>query len=471
VANPAETRLNRAAVERALIAVGLVVFFLCLPFEISSDGRLRYMDLGTLIEGPELRVRGERVADLSPQDRQRILSCSRIGPLFSAPLWYLGKVWRSPSYWLARYNFFVFTLGLLGMHALLRPSVDPALLRRFLLLLIAGSMFPYHLREYLAEVFTSVFAAVGMVAVYTGRGALGWPLIVLAVGNSPACALGLAAVVAVCALRSRRWRCVLALPCAAGLILLEAWLRRGSPLATGYEGNAGFRTVLPYSGLPGFSYPLFFGVLAILLSFGKGLAWFAPGLALSWTGEMKKAPEPWAGVQRLWLWFLAGMIPVYAKWWAWYGGRFWGPRFFLFASIPACAALAAHLRPRNLSPGLKAAVLAALTLSVWVGLNGATFGDANLDVCWHDDYRLEHLCWHTPEFSVLWRPFTADARHRWLPLFAGGRLHPAPLALGLYFLAVYLYLAGPLWAGLTRDIAALGAKFVAERLNFRTWRF
>ena len=33
-------------------------------------------------------------------------------------------------------------------------------------------------------------------------------------------------------------------------------------------------TILTYSGRPGFSYPLFFGVLSVLFSFGKGLVCF-----------------------------------------------------------------------------------------------------------------------------------------------------------------------------------------------------
>ena len=60
-------------------------------------------------------------------------------------------------------------------------------------------------------------------------------------------------------------------------ILLEAWIRRGSPFATGYENERGLRTLLPYSGLPGFTYPFVLGVLSSLFSFGKGLLFFAPG--------------------------------------------------------------------------------------------------------------------------------------------------------------------------------------------------
>src|SRR4029078_4990998 len=38
--------------------------------------------------------------------------------------------------------------------------------------------------------------------------------------------------------------------------------------------------------------------------------------------------------------FLAGLILVYARWWAWYGGWGWGPRFLLYAGVPSALGLA-----------------------------------------------------------------------------------------------------------------------------------
>jgi hypothetical protein len=98
-------------------------------------------------------------------------------------------------------------------------------------------------------------------------------------------------------------------------------------------------------------------------------------------------------------------LMVYAQWWSWYGGFFWGPRFFLVASLPASLILAARLRfpdpalQTNLMTGL------ALSLSFWVGINGAVFDQQGLDLCVQDQHALEFLCWYVPEFSVLWRPF------------------------------------------------------------------
>ena len=108
----------------------------------------------------------------------------------------------------------------------------------------------------------------------------------------------------------------------------------------------------------------------------------------------------------LWSLFLAGLVAVYSKWWAWYGGVFWGPRFFLFASIPASMALAswsmAHSGPRW-RPWLASV---AILWSCWVGVNGLVYRNYALDVCTSDHYTLEFLCWYVPEFSTLFGPLT-----------------------------------------------------------------
>jgi hypothetical protein len=93
--------------------------------------------------------------------------------------------------------------------------------------------------------------------------------VVLGVVNTPATAVGLA--LSRCIARGARGarRRDVAAAVAAGLILLENTIVRGGPLITGYAGNHGATTVMPFSGMPGFSYPLFSGVLSLLFSFGK----------------------------------------------------------------------------------------------------------------------------------------------------------------------------------------------------------
>src|SRR5205085_1593251 len=134
--------------------------------------------------------------------------------------------------------------------------------------------------------------------------------------------------------------------CVAGLLVLgESWLRRGSPFDTGYGGDHGIQTVLPYSGRPGFSYPFLLGVVSILFSFGRGLMFFTPGLLLWLDARTRDALVRHRRTVVPMLLAVAGLVLVYAKWWAWYGGISWGPRFFVFAAIPASLFVAARARP------------------------------------------------------------------------------------------------------------------------------
>ena len=111
----------------------------------------------------------------------------------------------------------------------------------------------------------------------------------------------------------------------------------------------------------------------------------------------------------------------------------------LFASIPAAFALAVSLaEARRQSLWRNVITLLVLALSCWVGLNGAVFGTANLEVCRADGYSLESLMWYAPEFSVLWRPLvTMDGLPMWqwprAAAFALGFAHlAAPLVMGIY---------------------------------------
>ena len=108
------------------------------------------------------------------------------------------------------------------------------------------------------------------------------------------------------------------------------------------------------------------------------------------------------------------MVAVYSRWWAWYGGVFYGPRFFLIASIPASLVIAVRLRPGERSPTAILVSVSALALSLWVGVTSA-IGSATPPICTQDDFALEHLCWYTPEFSALWRPLSTSPRSRRAP--------------------------------------------------------
>ena len=433
-----------ALIETALIVLGMVLYFFVMPHNIGGiDGWDRYRAVAALLEK----------GAFSPT------AYSMIGPLGAVPLYWLGKVWLGPEWWLARYNCIVFGLGLLGFYLVLTQFLRPALVRRFLLVLVGASMFPNHLRSFQGDVFTAIALGLGFALLGMRKGGWGWPLAVLGVVNTPATAVGYALALARRALKNRRWRHVVALVAVVALVLGENWIRRGHPLVTRYEGNCGIRTFMPYSGLPGFSYPAGFGILAILFSFGKGLVFFAPGLLLSGrvkAGQIHGKVMDWFCSL---LWVVAGMVLVYGHWWAWYGGFSWGPRFFLLASIPASLALAVSLQaPLRIMPRL--AVLAVLALSVWVGINGAVYNLDQLGICVENDYALESAMWYVPEFSVLWRPFVVSRT-----------LHSEDNWLIGYGILVFLYLGGPLIRSTVGEARQLLVAWLQPKLKLTHWRF
>ena len=422
-------------VELGLLVSGAALLIFVLPHEIEGDGRIRYLALAELIEWHGV--------SRTPY--------SLVGPLVSAPLYFLGKFVGTPDWWCARFNTFVFLAGLWAMGTLLRDRMDRQTRDTFLLLLMAASMFPYHLEGYFAEVFTAVCVAVGLLAVRSGHTAAGWTAAVTGAINTPASLGGLGLAAAVEAWDTRQVRHFIAPVIAAFGLMAESWLRRGSPFATGYEGNFGATTLLPYSGKPGFSYPLAFGVLSITLSFGKGIFYYAPGLLL----PLRRTVE----VNRLWIAFLIGLILVYARWWAWWGGLFWGPRFFLFASVPAALALADWIgRSRDLRLRDLWIALVFLTLSAWIAVEGAMFDFAGLGACRTD--ATEWLCLYVPEFSALWRPFvewTAPTARQWI--------------IGAFCLIVYLRFATPIVRELVLQNKAAAAAIQHARVRRGAWRF
>ncbi len=150
---------------------------------------------------------------------------------------------------------------------------------------------------------------------------------------------------------------------------------------------------------------------------------------------------------------------AYASWWSWYGGWYWGPRFFLFASVPASWILAKLIHASRKSLLLSTVTLCLVTFSMWVGVNGVVFQQKTLDVCAADNYALESLCWYVPEFSPLLRPFiTHDSLQLtdWLTL--------------ILFAVIWLYLIIPLVIDLFQQ---LKTAYQTHRpmVKFSSWKF
>lgn len=366
--------------ELALIVAAPYVYYL-MPHDFGSDGYLRlettrYLALGQVIDQP----------------------VPLLFSILALPLYHFGDV-------VVLFNMAILFTGLAAMAIILWRVAPADVLRRFTLIVLAASMFGHHTQVFFGELMTAFFVAIGMALMVTGWSTLGIAAGILGAVNMPASVPALSLMLLDRAKPPYRvlkaaWPAAI---CAV-VLMLEYYLRRGDPFSTGYEGDFGRQSILPYSGLPGFSYPFVFGVLSILFSFGKGLALFAPGLWLMLRRTADRMPDALRLFQRHGVWFLAGLVIVYAKWWAWPGGWFWGPRFFLFASIPASFALAIHLSDTRATTAAKALTVAVLAWSAWVGISGAVYGQNEMGIC-SAEANIEPLCWYAPEFSALFRPF------------------------------------------------------------------
>lgn len=416
----------RARVEWALIGYGFVILFFLLPHALAGDDNTRFNDIEQLLHGG-------RISNSS---------YSLTMPIISIPVLALGNLVESRSWWAGHFNVIVVAVGVLVAHGQLRGRVDARLFRLTVLSLLFASFLTNRLRDYNAEVLTATLVTCGILCLATDRHVvLGWAAIVIGVVNTPAALVGLVLMAAYQAGRTRRFRQLIPVPAAAGLIMLEDWIRRGGPLVTGYGGNHGARTIMPYSGLPGFSYPFLLGLASILFSFGRGLLFFTPGLAL-WLDGATRRLLPRRRAITLMLLFTSGLVLIYSKWWAWYGGLAWGPRFFLFAAVPATLFLASRLLRSGVSWRADLLTLAVLALSAWVACAGAIADLNALSFCTWDGARAhEQLCWFTPDYSSLWQPV------RQFP-----ELTTSTLVVALSCGGVFAYLAAPLVTSLMRSL-------------------
>lgn len=380
------TERRGRVVDVVLLVVGIAIL-LVVPHEMGADGEARYRTLELFVTTGKLES----------------AKYSVVMPLFAAPLWALGWVFGRPREAAAFLNPILFVVSLVVAARELAKELAPSALRVALILLVYASMFPNHVQSFYGEAFTAVAVFLGVLWLSRERAFIGWAAILLGTVNTPATLVGAAFIAIREAARVRRCTPLLAPAIALALIRVESWAVRGSLFTTGYLGDAGFKNLLPYSGKPGFSYPWLFGLLAIFLSFGKGLVFFVPGLfvpmARGATARLKR-------IHGTLVVFVLGLVVVYAKWWAWYGGWFWGPRFFLVAAVPAALALAARTPPRATQsfPGTLA-VLGAMALSFWVGVDGLVFNQTGLGLCTQNRFELEAFCQFVPEMSALWHPF------------------------------------------------------------------
>lgn len=377
------TERRWAAATIALTAVALVLLFTITPHAVTGDAWVRYLKLDALLRDGTIKRE----------------PYSLVGPLFASPLWLFGgaRVW-----WVARFNVLVLAAGVFATWAALARVAPPGERASAALLLAASGMLPNATNDFYGEMFSTMMAGTGLLLVWAQGRAAGWIAVVLGVANMPASAIGMLFAALHRAWVRRRFDGLVALACAAAIILIENRIVRGAPLNFGYAGNHGAATMLPFSGMPGFSYPIVLGALSLLFSFGKGLLFFAPALLL--IGVARRARPALAPFFDASLVFLAGVLLVHGHFWSWYGGWKWGPRYVVFAAYPSAIALAVALGVARTARA--AAVTLLITVwTVWVGASGVVFDLTGLDECLANGWALEHLCWYVPEYSPLFRPF------------------------------------------------------------------
>ncbi len=384
--------MNRIKWEIFLIVLGVVIYVLSLPHGIHGDASVRYDALRNLLA----------TGQLTP------MVYSYVHPIFSAPLLLFGYLYKDGFWWVSRFNTFVAfaTIAYVAYVARAWKDWNASRVRLLVLLLLGATMLPKHVTDYYAEVFSACLALAAIFFYQRGRSFWAVLALCLSTWNVIATIFGAAALLCFFALRSRRWRYLAALPLLPLGFAVENYLKYGELYPTAYMAmQVGPHTMLPYAMGPGFSYPLFFGLLNVLFSFGRGILFFAPGLIALfhpalWRGQDRSKEVLWASAA-----YMVGLTLVYAKFWAWHGGAFWGPRYFLFASLLAAFALASLSGEEGLSPPWRTYWVGAVLLSLWVGCQGVLFGTDFLEDCFSRGHELEFVCNYVPEYSVLWRFF------------------------------------------------------------------
>lgn len=383
--------IDRIKIGHFILFISILIYWTILPFQATGDGLQRVTMIKELFENNTISNSAYSI----------------IGPLFASPLYFIDKIlFTNKFYFLYRFNFFIFCIGLIFLYNILKDIYDHSFVINFLILLVSGSMFSNHIQDFYGEVYTAIFLAIGFCyIIYKNKPILGSIFILFGTTNIPATLIGISFVSIYFICIKKNVRYILIPIFSLFCIFLENYIRKGNILISGYEYNFGEKTALPYSSIPNFSYPFLFGILSILFSFGKGLIFFTPGIFLPiFTKTLSFYNNKFKQFMIPFILMTIGLILVYSKWWAWYGGLFWGPRFFLIASILS-SFMIAILLSKQYKPILS---ILLITLSIWIGTNGAVFRNENISECIMNKYYLESFCWYIPEFSILWRPFVIN---------------------------------------------------------------
>jgi len=336
---------------------------------------------------------------------------SVIHPLIVAPLYRFAQVLGDGEWMIDHFGLFLWVIWSCWVSSRLKLHRGLRVALLFQILSFC-SMLTVYLVGFNTEFFSALMVSGGLLAALTeqgtfGRGA-GWFFVAIGVANVPAQIPGLAVISVILAIRRRTIAPIIALAATGAIAVAEASYSMGHFALSKYDpGSAANSPLLPWGEVKGFNHPLIFGLVGIVFSLGRGLVFYIPAMWLS-VRRLGDGVRDWASCLAV---FVVALVPLYAKWWAWYGGVTFGPRFFLLGCVPGAFALAEWMaRAPSLSRARRAVLIAVAALSAWVAAIGGIFyiTPGSAFRCIGESYRYEPLCWYSAEYSSLLAPLWDD---------------------------------------------------------------
>lgn len=388
---PALKRPRTRWVAATLLVLTAAAFMTRMPTHASYDDETRRQAVLALVDG-----------------HWSTMKYSMVMPLLAVVPYRLAQAVGQGDFFLRHFNLFVWAAWslLVGWRlSLLRGTRFAAAV----VTLSSVSMLAAYLTTFNAEALSLMMMSAGLFLLLDagGRGARAAGVMLTALGAAvvPVQVVGLALVGLVRLVRRRDpWILAAAvMAVAAGVVDVAVTQHQFGFTKYSVEGTT--FEVLPWGAVHNFGYPFVFGLLAVLFSFGRGLVWYMPSLFLADSRRPNDPVDEWRRVLTV---LVAVMVPIYARWWSWYGGVSFGPRFFLLGVVPAAVVLCDRLRARGSLRAWGVGVAVA-AFTGWIAIAGAVYHvtPAAMQRCTADSYRLEVLCWHTPEYSSLFAPLWA----------------------------------------------------------------
>jgi hypothetical protein len=382
-------RMTAALFSAAMLA------FLLLPQRVQGDDSVRRVMITQLADG------------IKPETKY-----SFIQPVVSLPVFWVLDHLRFGIYALTLLPILWMSLWALTVWTVLTNSRSPAFAHHVVVLTVS-SLAGAYLIGFSSDVFTALAMSGGVIVGLLGRsrGAriTAWGVFILGAANTPAMFPATAFLAAYLVARRREIRYALLPAGVFMLMVIEATTVSGRLAWTRYsdEVEHGSVELLPWGDVHGFGWPLWSGLLALLFSFGRGLVFYIPTM---WNGVSRPSERTSTPEYALWFVVLA-LLPIYATWWAWFGGVSFGPRFFTIAVVPAAMATASLATRPDRSVLRSVVAAASVLMSLWVAVAGVVFGvtAAAFDWCASGGgFNNFAMCLYTPEYSSLWAPIWID---------------------------------------------------------------